>query len=142
MQPLYDYRLAAGHNVALGSMTNVENLIRTVVPLRRLPPRSGFIDQYPTRQIAISGREYGDGLISTEWRWDNLPLVALDLLQDTYLPGGVVSAPVTIHTRNQDTQAYQRANAFMVRPQPEVDYTLRGRRVVGLVIRFRNLVFI
>lgn len=137
MQPQYDYRLASGWNVALASMTNIETLLLAVVPLRRLPPAS-VLDRYPQRATVLSGRTFGDGPARLEWRWDVLPMAALRRIQDTYLSGSVVSAQVTVYTRDPDAGAtsYVRANAYLTRPQPGTDYTMRQNRALDLTLRF------
>lgn len=137
MQPQYDYRLASGWNVALASMTNIETLLLAVVPLRRLPPVS-LLDRYPQRATLLSGRTFGDGPARLEWRWDVLPMAALRRIQDTYLSGSVVSAQVTVYTRDPDAGAtsYVRANAYLTRPQPGTDYDMLQNRALDLTLRF------
>jgi hypothetical protein len=45
---IYDYRIAAGTNVALVSLTNVEDLLT-------FAPRSQPVDIYPVRRTVLSG---------------------------------------------------------------------------------------
>jgi hypothetical protein len=141
----YDYRIASGHNVALGSLTNVENIGQLWLAGVRPPPVTVPVNTYPTRYIALSGIEYGDGLIKHEWRFSIIPSTGLDYLQDTYLGAvTVVSAAVTIYTRLQDqgVNVYARYNAYLARPIPGQDYQYRQRKIINLALRFNGLVAI
>lgn len=140
MQPLLDYRIASGAAVALVSLQNIETAIYPFTRPRRLPPRTSPVNLYPVRKVTISGREYGDGNVSHIWEWDVLPLTALNFIQTTYVGASAVSAAVTIYTRLHDAQTYVRYSAFIVRPVPGVDYTIRQTRAIGLQLRFTSLI--
>lgn len=132
--PQYDYRIATGHGVALGSLTNVETLLT-------LAPVSALVDPYPVRVRVLSGREYGHGTINLTWRFRALPVAYFKVIEDTFHTSGtVVSAAVTIYTRRANRATYTRYNAWSILPQPEAEYTYNERFVYDLEWRFTGLV--
>jgi len=136
----YDYRIAAGHNVALAALVNVETLPGFAGAGVRIPPASQPVNPYPNRVVALSGREYGDGVITHVWEFSTLPIAALEYLITTYLSGGTLaSAPVTIYTRRHDRGVYARYNAYLTYPVPGEDYRYTRRHVLDLRLRFNGL---
>lgn len=146
ISPLYDYRLAAGHNVALANLNNIETHIgqqnRKVAGGRLYPIgiTSPVLDLFPVRGQLLSGRERGDGFVDHEW---NLRLVALGAryLLYTYLTNmTVVSSAVTIYTRRHVDGDYARYNAYMVLPSRKAqDMTYLGQGWLNVRIRFNKL---
>ncbi len=139
--PTYSYSIAVGHNVALASLTNIENIPQFQYHGAALPPSTQPVDLFPVRERVLSGKEIGGGTINHVWTWQVLPIAALEYIEDTFLSSGTVTwANVTIYTRKHNQQTYGRFNAYIILPQPNVDYTYRQRRVLNLNLRFRNLV--
>lgn len=128
-----DFRIAAGWNVALGSLTNVENISQIMYPPKVTP-----VDGYPVRRIALSGKVYGDGRIDHVWEYRSITTTALYYIIDTYL-STATSAAVTIYTLSR-VGTYARYNATLVLPQPGVDYDVAGTVVENLRLRFNGLV--
>lgn len=124
-QPLDDYRWAAGHGIALGSLKNVEtdigafNRRRAGTALRRVGIASPPLDRFPIRSPLDAGYERGDGIINTQWRLI-LCTLGYKYVLDTYLSGGtVVSVPMTIYTRIHRAGSYARYNTYLTLPSPE-----------------------
>lgn len=113
--PVYDYRIAAGHNVPLASLINIE----TIIP-------SGDVAFYPPRawgnysagavRIRTDGHVYLAGYPSVIWRFGLMTRRQFRYLQTTYCNGGY-SGAVTIYTRLDNAAQYRRCNAIMVLPQ-------------------------
>lgn len=133
--PFYDYRLALGWNVALGSLTNAEDVFGQ-------PPVTQPLDRFPVRRLALAGLETGGGRIDTEWQFlDVLPLAALDSFLTTYFAAGAsVAVQVTLYTRLRDLDEYRRYNAYMVQPKPGRDYVVEDLYAMALRLPFRRLV--
>lgn len=130
----YDYRIALGHNVALGSLSNIENLVR-------FAPRSQPVDVFPVRRTVLSGAVIGAGTINHTWTWDILPIADLKRIEDTFFANGAVTfANVTIYTRRHNRALYARYNAIAILPQPGQDYEYTRRYARNLRWQFRNLV--
>lgn len=141
--PRYLYAIAPGHNVALVSLANIENISAFRKGHVALPPKSQPVDVFPVRRKTLSGKTWGGGVPDHQWTWDVLPVAALEYLEDTYLSGAAVaSAPVTINTRRHDQGVYTRYNAYITLPQPSVDYAYRQGKVLGLTLTFTHLVAI
>ena len=142
----YDYRIAAGHGVALGSLNNIESHIgqqNRKTPTGKLFPvgiSSPILDMFPVRAGLLSGRERGDGNINHEW---NLQLVTYGAryLLFTYLTNRtVVSSAVTIYTRRHVAGDYARFNAYMTLPSPQgSDITRIGKDTFAIRLRFTDL---
>lgn len=129
--PRYSYAIAAGWNVALGSLTNVETLLG-------VPPRTQPIDRFPVRTRTLSS-EVGEGALFHVWEFDEgLKKAKLKIIEDTYLTNGtVVKAQVTINTREHIRDTYTRWNAWIFLPQPGQDYNLDRGLARTLRVRFR-----
>ena len=135
---LYDYRIAANHGVALGSLTNVETLLslnnRTVI-------KAAYVNTFPVRTRVLSGKEYGDGAIPLVCLADILPIAAIKTIEDTFHTNGtVVSAPVTIYSRQVNRATYTRYNAYSLLMIPGEDYTYNEFYAYNVRWRFSNLV--
>src|SRR5574338_803381 len=113
----YDYRIAVGSSVALGSLINVEDLLWPYTRPRRIVPRSQPVNAFPVRTTLGSGRVRGDGAINHAWEFTAIPVAAVDYLM-TYLfsSGTAVSTAVTISTRRHELDDYARFNAYAVLP--------------------------
>lgn len=112
---LYDYRIAAGWNVALGSLTNIETIVpsgsrRFFAPVAQ-PLFDPGIEKNP-----------GDGSVSfsgypeVTWLFDAMHNLQYFYLRDTVL-SGLYRGKVTIYTRLATT-TYSRKNAWMNLPKP------------------------
>lgn len=111
----YDYRIAPGHDLPLGSLTNIE----TITPpgdVAFYPPQAwGNYDpgQYKSRG---DGTVYLSGQESTRWRWRSMTRLQYQYLQDTYCGGGQ-SGTVTIYTTLDNVNTYELCNATMILPK-------------------------
>ena len=137
----YSYSIAVGSSVALGSLSNIEDLIHPYTRPRRITVRSQMVNAFPVRTVLGSGRERGDGTISHSWEFTAIPKAAVDYLM-TYLfsSGTVVSTAVTIYTRRHELDDYARYNAYAILPVvgQDIEYIRSG--VLRMVIRFSDLV--
>lgn len=140
-----DYALALGSNVALASLGNIIEILRERNRRTENGPRwqvgitSQPVDAFPVREVSLSGKERGDGTINHEW---NLVLATYGVkyLLDTYLSSAtVVSAAVTINTRQHMLAAFRRYNANIVLPKPGDDITYLRQNVFRVRIRFTDL---
>ena len=114
MTPIYDYRIAAGHGVSIGSLVNIE----TITPSGDkpfYPPRSFGTYAPGTVRVRADGRLYIAGFASVVWRFSTLTRAQFHYLQTTYCGNGY-SGLVTIYTRLEDATTYVRCNATMVLP--------------------------
>lgn len=136
----YDYRIAVGSSVALGSLVNVEDLLFPYTKPLRIAPRSQPVNLYPVRTQLGSGRERGDGTVPHAWEWTGIKQAAVQYLLHTYLFASSVSTAVTIYTRLHSTGAYARYNAYAVLPVPGqgIEYIRQG--VYRMTLRFNDLV--
>lgn len=142
----YDYRLAAGHSVALASLNNIETHVgqqnRKAAGGRLYPVgiTSPVLDPFPVRTGLLSGRERGDGFITHEW---NLKLTTLGAryLLFTYLTNmTVVSSAVTIYTRRHVNGDYGRYNAYLILPSRQAgDITYLGQGWFNMRVRYNKL---
>lgn len=134
----YSYSIAAGWNVALANLVNVQNLFGRAV---WVPNRGNPVDTFPNRLVTLSGREVSEGRVNHEWKFIILPIAKLTLFEDTYLSSAtVVSAQVTIYTRLHARGTYARYNAWVALPQPGEDYEYDRGYVRNLRIRFNNMI--
>ena len=138
----YSYRIASGHDVALSSLVNVEDISQIGEPPRTLP-----VNTYPQRTKTLNGRVHGDGEIIHDWTWGYLPMTAITYVISNLLTvNGTVAAsqPVTLYTRRRDLGAdeYRRYNAYIEYPQPDEHYELDGDTAVNVRLRFHGLVAI
>ena len=136
----YDYRIAVGSSVALGSLVNVEDLLFPYTKPLRLAPRSQPVNLYPIRTQLGSGRERGDGTIAHIWEFSAIKLAAINYLLHTYLFASSVSTAVTIYTRLHSANSYARYNAYAVLPVPGQDLEYIRQGVFRLTLRFNDLV--
>lgn len=113
--PVYDYRIAAGHNVALVSLTNVESIAPSG-DTAFYAPRSWGTYTAGAMRVRSDGTLYAAGYASVMWRFGLLTRAQFRYLQTTYC-AGAYSGDVTIYTRLDDATQYVRCNAVMVLPQ-------------------------
>ena len=136
----YSYSIATGSNVALVSLTNVEDLIWNYTRPRRIVPRSQPVNAFPVRTTTGSGRVRGDGAIDHSWEFTAIPVAAVDYLMSfLWAAGTVVSTAVTINTRQHELDQYTRFNAFAILPVPGQDMEYLKQGVMRLTIRFSDL---
>jgi hypothetical protein len=112
--PFYDYRIAAGHGVALVSLTNIEAITPSSDRAFYYPMASPFYNpgDYKFRG---DGKLYISGAPSIDWQFSVMTLPQYQYLKTTYCAGGY-SGFVTIYTRTGGT-AYTRHNATMIVPK-------------------------
>lgn len=111
----YDYRWAAGFNVALGSLANVEDDLFAYTRPRRIAPRSQPVDPLPVETALANGAGRGDGFITLEWEMV-MPQAALTYALTKFGLTSAKTAPATIFTREHDLGQYGRYNAYIWRP--------------------------
>lgn len=111
----YDYRIGAGHNLPLGSLTNIEAITPSGDVTFYAPQSWGNYDpgQYKMRG---DGRVYVSGHEVTHWRWRSMTRKQYQYLQDTYCGGGQ-SGTVTAYTLLDNPGTYERCNATMILPK-------------------------
>lgn len=137
----YDYRIAVGSSVALGSLVNVETLLWPYTKPRMIAPRSQMPDMFPVRTTLGSGRVRGDGSVQAAWEFSALPKAAVDyLMMYLWSSGTAVSTAVTIYTRQHELDQYTRFNAYAVLPVPGQDLEYLRQGVLRMVVRFSDLV--
>jgi hypothetical protein len=138
--PFYDYRIAVGSSVALGSLSNIEDVLYPYTAPLRIAPRSQPVNLYPVRTVLGSGRVRGDGAIDHAWEFSGLRQTAVQYLLHTLLFSSGVSTAVTIYTRLHSTGTYARYNAYAVLPAPGQDLEYLRAGVYRVTLRFSDLV--
>ena len=112
---LQNNRIAAGWNVPLLSMPNIETIIPTND--RAFYPPTAYGHYSPGQQrIRMDGLVYMAGYPSLVWLFDVLTRLQQEYLRTTYCAGGF-SGKVTIYTP-LGTSTYVRMNAVMILPSP------------------------
>lgn len=119
---IYDFRIAPGWNVALGSLTNVENL----------PAQSGYsfippaiVPNYDPgiEKIVGNGGDYFSGYPGVPWFFGDWR-GALWKYFYTTIGGGLWRSKVTIYTLTlPGSSTYTRYNAWMFLPKPAKQVT-------------------
>lgn len=113
--PIYQYKIASGYNVAAGSLVNIESITPTSDVAFVAPQVLGTFD--PGKYIIRGdGTLYLTGFPTQQWLFSALTRLQLAYLRTTYCSGGW-SGLVTINTRLGDTP-YVRYNAVMILPKP------------------------
>jgi hypothetical protein len=137
MAVIYDYRIGVGAGLALGSLTNIE----TLLALRGSVFRAAVVNTFPVRTKVLSGKVYGDGAIGLVWQSAAIPIAAIKSIEDTFHTNGtVVSAPVTIYTRQANRATYTRYSAYSILMIPGEDYTYNEFFAYDVRWQFTNLV--
>jgi hypothetical protein len=143
--PIYSYAWAAGHGVALASLTNVETDIGNFnyrvagAAFTRVAIQSQPVDAFPVRTMLDAGYERGDGRIDHAWVMV-LALFGVKRVLDAYLSSGtVVSAAMTISTRTHELDAYKRYNCYLTLPKPGQDIEHIRGGVYRVTWRFTGL---
>lgn len=114
--PYYSYAWANGLNVALASLSNVEDYLYPYTRPLRIAPKSQPVDFFPVEQETMDGSVGGGGFIDHEWQI-TLRDVAYDFILDDKFSGGTVkSVDQTIYTRLHDRRTYGRFNCTLVQP--------------------------
>ncbi len=108
---IYDYRIAAGYNVSIGSLVNIETIKPTNDQYFHAPQSIGFYD--PGQPNVRGDHLYAfNGFASAPWFWAAMTRAQLAYIRTTYCNGGW-SGPVTIYTTTGDI-TYARYNADML----------------------------
>lgn len=135
---LYDYRWATGHDVALSSLTNVEDDLATYqINSTIIVPRTQPVNPFSQETISLDGYQVRDGLTNHEWIMTGLSRTAVKYIEDTYMNTNK-SAEITIYTRRHNRDAYQRYNAFIA-PFTFDPESYGGYAFDELIITFTNL---
>lgn len=114
--PIYDYRLAANYNVALGSLVNIENITATGDKFKFHPPQAYGFGTPGQRVGRLTGVGFRRGFPYTGWLFGFMSRNQYDYLSATYC-GGTLEGTITIYTR-VGKLAYARYNAVMSLPAP------------------------
>jgi hypothetical protein len=114
MPQRYDYRIAAGHDLPLGSLTNIQD-IQDSNGAKFYPPRSWGSYLPGQRRERADGTDYWSGFPSCSWTFDYMTREQYAKLRADYC-GGDYSGTVTIYTRTKDSASYERYNAVMKLP--------------------------
>jgi hypothetical protein len=142
--PKYDYRIAMGFNVPLGSMTNVETLLSPYQGLYPSAPTSPQLNRYPVRDMTGAGYERGDGRLDHPWNWRVWLRATMDyVVTNWFTVSGVivVSRPMTIYTPLHDRNGvYVRCNAYGTLFVPDDDGAFRLKRFDDPQLRFTKLI--
>lgn len=140
---VYSFKIAAGHNVGLGSLVNVEEITQ----IGRPPSIPQSPNPFPVRKKYLSGRVAGSGYQTYVWEFDVMPMTGIKYIIDTYLyetilasPFLMASSPVTIFTRRTDRGGWARYNAYLEYPSPGTDYTEDAGFAVNLKLKFHHMV--
>ncbi len=133
--PLYQFAIGAGHNVALGSLTNVETAF----------PRAGIesYGRYDAGSIRVraDGTVYLAGFPALAWKLSGLTRTEFRSIMTTYCNSSY-SGKTTIYTLTDNDTTYSRLNAILTLPKlPEVDAdTGRSNNyLVNVILRFTRL---
>ena len=116
------YAFAAGWNVALGNLHNVQD---TLYPLNVLNGKpvlvtiaSSIIDPFPVRVGTVDGAESGDGYVNQDW-FLSLVVGGYKYLLDTFFSSEtVVATPLTVYTRRHEHADFVRYNVQAILPSP------------------------
>lgn len=122
--PTYDYRIGAGYDLPLGSLTNIENIVdangKTLYPPVAYP---NFLPGVPATRF--DGLEYERGRPFIEWQWTGnngngyLTYTGAEKLRADYFNGNW-SGSLTIYTQTDDTGNYALFNAVgTIKKQPD-----------------------
>lgn len=122
------YKWGVGHDVALASLTYVEDDMLTACGLS-IHPTNPPINRFPVLDMGLDGIPRAQGVISHVWNFV-LPLDAIYYLQTTYFTvssAAVAYRDMTINTFDVErsrvaTPVYSRWNARLFRPIPGQDY--------------------
>lgn len=112
---IYDYRIGVGYNVALGSLTNIEDITPTN-DIAFAPPNAISTYSPGIRRTRTDSRDYFAGKKTCSWVFSMLTWKQVEYLMDTYC-NSLYDGPVTIYTRAGRT-TYARFNALMKLPIP------------------------
>lgn len=138
-----DYRFAAGWNVALGSLSNIEDTLGSRNRsadgvLFPIVIRSQPVRPYSVANTLESGRVRGDGKINHLWQ-----LWMFDTAS-SYLMSLFTAASVqwTIYTRQHELGTYARFNCWAIRPGTveESDLVYIQDNYLAITLRFSDLV--
>lgn len=127
--PLQKYAIATGWNVALGSLTNWENLSASGVYFK--PVRGWGNYQDGIDRVRGDGLTGSDGDPSTAWDW--VCYHAQYVYVRTTILNGSRSGKVTIYTVTDTPNTFVRMNAILILPQlTAIDWVGRKTRTIRL----------
>lgn len=119
------FKWGINHNVALASLTYVEDDLLTAFDGQYVHPTNDPIRRFPLVEMALDGVPRSQGVIAHTWRFV-LPLAAIQYIISTFF---IVSAvhvayrDVTVNLLDHELGIYTRWNARVFRPIPGEDYT-------------------
>jgi hypothetical protein len=110
------YALAAGYNVAQGSLALITSITPGGDEAFSMPLVWPLYNPGETK-ARLSGTLYSSGYASIEWRFGRLTFLQWDYLSSTYCSGGL-SGLVTVYTTLNNKSTYVRRNAIMTLKKP------------------------
>jgi hypothetical protein len=134
----YDYRWATGHDVALASLTNVENDLATYAVQKPFAIRSQPVNTFSQVRETLDGYVIMDGLFDHTWQISALTRAGVKYIEDTYMTSNESTA-ITIYTRRHNRESYTRYNAY-IKPftfGDDIDY--QRNKFVNITLTFTNL---
>jgi hypothetical protein len=132
----YSHSIAAGYNVALLSLVNIESIKPTSDKYFIYPLASPLYDP-GTYRIRGDGSVYVAGFPAIDWQFTGMTKAQYEYARTTWCNGGF-SGQVTIYTR-PGTTAYARYNAVLILPKP-TDMKWAGDAFEDVKWKFRRLV--
>jgi len=136
--PQYQYKIAAGHDLPSGSLTNIE-AIKPTNDRYFYAPEGYYAINPGTIRLRLDGTNYETGYPSTRWRFMTMTRAQYQYLISTYSTGGnSYSGNVTINTRDATAGTYVKRNAIMHIPTPE-QLTPNFTVVQNIEIKFSRL---
>lgn len=108
------YKIAAGYNVALNSLINIE-AIRPTNDQYFYAPKAIPYGSPGAKRVKLNGVSYRSGYPYVDWQFGVLTRVQFEYLKTTYCSGGY-SGQVTVYTTVSGS-TYQRYNAVIDVPE-------------------------
>ena len=144
------YKWGAGFNLALVALSDVAeqlgpyNYVNDGDNILAVGVKSTPIDPFPVRDVPLSGKTRGDGMVTAQWTI-GMTARAYQYALNTYWGGrtGTVAVPMTIYTYLHEVNEWGRANAYGARPFVADDgmQYIRGGKVI-VVFTFNDLVWL
>lgn len=132
----HSHSIAAGHDVALVSLVNIEDITPSSDRAFNYPLASPLYNPGNYR-IRGDGTVYVSGFPSIDWKFVGMTKKQYEYARTTWCAGGW-SGYVTIYTR-PGTEAYARYNAVLTIPKP-TDVTWSVSAFSDVVFKFTRLV--
>lgn len=124
-----DYRIAAGYNVALGSLVNIETITATGDTRKFYAPQAYGHSSPGALAYRLDGTGYRRGFLRVDWIFPAATRNQYEYLSTTYC-SGLLTGQCTIYTR-VGKSTYARYNAVMQLPATD--------EADGAFFAFKNL---